>query len=257
MKAPPLIKGKRLGELLTTICSFDRSSSGHNRDANRYKGSWAEVFAEYYGPFLRDGMTLLDVGSGRVPTIRPQNRPDDCSYRGLDISVDELELAPEGSYEQVFARDLCIRDPQLRETIDLAISLHVLEHVASLSDAVDNVHEYLKVGGHFVALLSGRNAHFAWLNRVLPSRLGILVMKVLLKRPPESVFPARYDSGTYSEIVKLLENWQQAKVVPLYRGAYYWKFLRPAQWLYLKYEDWIARTDKRDWATHYVIVGRK
>ena len=82
-------------------------------------------------------------------------------------------------------------------------------------------------------------------------------MKILLNRPTESVFPAYYDHCTYTEITSLLHDWTEAAVVPLYRGAMYWQFFRPARLIYLRIEDQLARLEKKDWATHYVIVAKK
>lgn len=223
----------------------------------RYAGDWRSYFATFYLEFLTPGISILDVGSGRIPAVPPADRPQLDQYIGLDISGQELAKAPFGSYDHAVESDLTAYVPDLAESIDLVLSLHVLEHIEPLDEAIANVHAYLKAGGHFVALFSGRNAYFSMLNRLLPRQVGVKAMELLLRRPPHSVFPAHYDRCTHSELTNLLETWSEAVVIPLYRGSYYTKFFQPAQSAYLKFEDWLERTDRKDLATHYVIVARK
>jgi SAM-dependent methyltransferase len=222
----------------------------------RYAINWVENFEAHYHRFLGEGMTILDVGSGRNPIIPVAGRPLNCHYIGIDISQDELNRAPDGSYDEMNARDLADHDPALVNRVDLAICRQVLEHIGQVPKAIGNVHSYLKPGGHFVALLSGKNSHFAIINRVIPEVIGVTAMKYLLKRPPDTVFRAHYCSCTYSELSTILASWTYAEVIPLFRGAVYLSFFPPLAALYLKYEDWIARTGKKDFATHYIIVAK-
>lgn len=232
-----------------TVAAYDLS--------DRYADDWLDNFAAQYETFLQDSMTILDVGSGRSPVIPVDRRPKNSRYIGLDISGSELMQAPAGSYDEQYQRDLKVHDPTLDGQIDLAVSWQVLEHIEPLSEAIDNLHAYLKPGGHFVGLLSGRNAHFALINRIIPERIGKPAMKYLLQRPPDSVFRAHYDKCTYTGLRELFDAWRKVEVAALFRGAGYLSFLRPAASLYLKYEDWAARSRKRNLATHYVIVAEK
>ena len=139
---------------------------------NRYQGSWSDILLKYCAPALREGITILDVGSGRTPAIHPLDRPLGVTYIGLDVSEEELMSAPPGSYDRVIAKDLTHQVAELTDSIDLVISLHVLEHIFPMESAIRNVHCYLRQDGHFVALFSGRNAHFAWLNRLYHASWG-------------------------------------------------------------------------------------
>jgi SAM-dependent methyltransferase len=210
-----------------------------------------------YQPYLCDGITILDVGSGRTPAIPVAQRPNNCRYLGLDIDADELAMALSGSYDDQYEQDLREHYRELDGQVDLAISWQVLEHIEPLADALANIRAYLKPGGQFVALLSGRNAHFALINRFVPERIGVFAMKRLLNRPPDTVFRAHYDSCTYSGLSALMGSWSEVKIIPLYRGAGYFSFLRPLARLYLVYEDWAAYSGKKDLATHYMITATK
>ena len=219
--------------------------------------NWSSDFEDRYTPAFRSPMTILDVGSGRTPTIPVIRRPNDCKYVGLDVSQSELERAPKGAYDDMFARDICQSIPELENKVDLVISWQVFEHVQPLSLAIANISTYLKPGGQLVAMLSGRNVHFAILNRMVPEPIGKLAMKHLLNRAPDSVFRAHYDSCTFSKLNSLFQGWSNVEIVPLFRGATYFSFFKPAALAYLKYEDWAQKNSKNDLATHYVVTATK
>ena len=53
----------------------------------------------------------------------------------------------------------------------------------------------------------------------------------------------------------MLRGWSQVEVFPLFRGAVYFRFSRVLQGSYLAYENWAVRTDRRNLATHYLLVA--
>jgi SAM-dependent methyltransferase len=223
----------------------------------RYSYDWVESFHAHYAGLLHEGMTILDVGSGRSPALPPEKRPENCLYVGLDISAEELASAPADAYDQQHILDVRHHSSDLVNSADLAISWQVLEHISPISSAIENVHSYLKPGGFFVSMLSGKNAYFSIMNRLIPEPIGVAMMKHLLRRPPETVFRAYYDSCTYSGLATQFQEWRNVEITPLYRGSNYLSFFRPAQILYLRYEDWLARGCKKDMATHYIVVAQK
>src|SRR5713101_5011048 len=98
----------------------------------RYHTRWRDPFDALIGPALTVGVSILDVGCGRNPTIAPQERPPGCTYAALDLSSKELAKAPEGSYDAVLEGDVAERHPQLEGRFDLIVSWQVLEHVKPL-----------------------------------------------------------------------------------------------------------------------------
>lgn len=228
-----------------------------NSRPERYADNWRDIQFELYEPFLHERMTILDVGSGRKPVLPVDRRPHDCRYIGLDILTDELDAAPSGSYDETFTQDLRVPLHALHGHADLIVSWQVFEHIKPLTVAVDNLHSYLKTGGHLYALLSGRNAHFAILNRLVPDRFGIRAMEMLLDRPPESVFKANYDHCTQWGLEGLFSDWSDVKVVPYFRGGEYFGFLPPLKNAYLKVEDWLSASERNDWATHYAVIAER
>ena len=67
--------------------------------------AWRGEFDRRIEPYLVTGVTILDVGAGRRPTIPPANRPAGCRYIGLDLSAAELAEAPMGSYDETWVGD--------------------------------------------------------------------------------------------------------------------------------------------------------
>jgi 2-polyprenyl-6-hydroxyphenyl methylase/3-demethylubiquinone-9 3-methyltransferase len=215
-----------------------------------------DVFLERLNPFLSPGMSILDVGAGRNPTIRPEDRPRDCRYVGIDISADELGKANPGSYTDAIVHDVTNPLPELG-LFDLILSWQVLEHVRSLRAALENLGAVLRPGGAMLAQTSGSFAVFALLSRLLPHRSRAWLMERLLGHPRELKFPTRYDRCRAGAIEHLLKSWSSVDLVCFYRGATYFAMARPLQRAYLAYENVIARHRVRSLATHYLIVATR
>lgn len=219
----------------------------------RYGEPWEGPFERRVGPVLRPGIAILDVGSGRRPTIAPADRPAGCCYVGLDLSAAELSAAPADSYDETWVGDATIPIPALEGRFDLIVSFQVLEHVRSLDAAAMNFHSYLRPGGHFVGQFSGTFSFFGLANRAIPDSLTVWLVDRLTDRRADSVFPAHYHHCWDRQIRRILHPWSAAVIEPLYLGAGYLRFAPPLQWLYLVYENWAMRTGQRDLATHYLV----
>ena len=217
---------------------------------------WLMPFRERVEASLRPGQAILDVGSGRAPTVVPARRLDAVHYAGLDIASTELAAAPEGSYDEQVVGDATTFIPDLAGRFDLALSYQVFEHVRPMPAALANVRAYLKPGGLMVAQLSGAFSLFGLLNRVVPEQLSTRAMARLLDRDPDSVFPTHYDRCWHSALARALEPWSSAEIVPLYTGAGYLAFARPLQALYLGLEEQVCRRDWRNLASYYILVAR-
>jgi SAM-dependent methyltransferase len=220
---------------------------------SRYEDFWQGPFRHELDKVLVPGVRILDVGSGAEPTIQPGERPEGCEYVGLDISRHELDRAAPGSYDETVVADLTQRVPELEGRFDVVLSFQVLEHVAPLDAAVENMRAYLKPGGAMLARLSGGRSVSALLNRAVPFKVAVWLETKLRGRDPESIFPARYDRCTDSGLSGMLASWSGRTIVPQYTGALYFRFLRPLQALYLAFEQWVVRRDRRDLAVYYVV----
>jgi SAM-dependent methyltransferase len=230
-------------------------SAPHGRP--RYAAYWGTEFWDEVKGTLARSSAVLDVGSGRRPTVAPEDRPEGVEYVGLDISAEELALAPEGAYDETVAADAkdLVRD--LLGRFDLILSWQVLEHVQDLPRAATNFHEYARPGGTFVAMLSGRYAAYAVANRVLPGDLARRFVAKLRRRPIDTVFPAYYDHCDERGLREAFSAWEQVEVIPLWRGADYFERLPGFLGLYLRYEDLAIRRGWKGLATNYVVIARK
>jgi SAM-dependent methyltransferase len=227
------------------------------QDHPRYRDDWIEPFHEAVRRNSGEGAVILDIGSGRHPSVPAELRRPSSVYIGLDVSEDELRHAGPGAYDRVIVADLTERVPELVGTVDLAVSWQVLEHVTPMSVALDNVRDYLRPGGVLIAGFSGAWSAFAIINRLVPDHVARFVLKGLLRRDPATIFPAPYDSCTYSGMQKALARWSSVEILPRYRGASYFGFLPPLQRLYVRFEDLLERGDHVDLATHYLVIARR
>jgi SAM-dependent methyltransferase len=222
----------------------------------RYGRQMQDVFAARLQPLLAPRVAILDVGAGRYPTLAPTDRPSDCRYVGLDIEPDEIAAAGPAAYDESIVADVTAplgRD----EEFDLVLSWQVLEHVSPLAEALENLRRSLRPGGTLLAQLTGSNAAFAILGRLLPHRAKLWVATRLLGHSEEEKFPTRYDRSSDRALTRLLEPWSGVEIIPFYRGAVYFKPLRPLMRAYIAYEDMVVRRQAKNLATHYLIVAKR
>lgn len=220
---------------------------------DRYGPDWGDEFSRRAYRALAPGLSILDVGSGRLPTVSVGRRPAGCRYVGLDISRAELQRAPGGSYDALVVADVIEPLSALVEGFDLVLSFQVLEHVKPLDQAMENLRVYLRPGGRLVAQLSGTFSLFGLANQLIPQPAATWLLRRLLRRDPETVFPAHYHHCWYSALERMLEPWTAAEIVPYWMGAGYLGFSRPLQAGYLVYEEWVRLADYRNLAAYYVV----
>ena len=108
-----------------------------------------------------------------------------------------------------------------------------------------------------LAQLTGSNAAFALLGRLIPHAVRVRIATRLLGHQEEEKFPTRYDRSSYKVLDCLLGSWSEVEIVPFYRGAPYFGFSRPVQRAYLAYESAIERRHLKNLATHYLVVARR
>jgi len=222
----------------------------------RYEMPIMRPFLERMHSLLEPGVRILDVGAGFSPTLATEERPERCHYAGLDISRQELEGAAPGSYDELLVHD--ITTPLVaEEPFDLVLSWQVFEHLRPLDAAVENLRRVLRPGGTLVAQLSGGFAVFAIGARVIPHRLRVLLMERALDMPADLKFPTHYDSCYASALERMLAPWSTRCLLPLYRGAGYFKFSNALQQAYVTYESLVARRPMSQLATHYLISATR
>jgi SAM-dependent methyltransferase len=226
------------------------------RYASNVREPYEPPFNAAVRPLLRPGLTVLDVGSGWRPAIPASARPAGCTYVGLDISAGELERAGD-VYDESIVADITRFDTRHEARFDLVVSRFLLEHVAPIDAALESMRLALKPGGHLVSLVPGRFAPFAVANQILPAAVTRRLLKRTAYRDPTLLFPAVYDRCWHSALVELLAGWSAAHVEPLYTSAYYLRFSKLLQSMYLGVEEMLIRLGRRNLASHYVLTATR
>jgi SAM-dependent methyltransferase len=114
---------------------------------------------------------VCDIGGGRTPLLWPREVAElGVEYTLLDVSQDELDLAPEGHHT------LCMDvtaplDPANRERFDLIFSKFVAEHVPDGPAMHRNILQMLRPGGHAFHLFPTLYHPAFVVNRLLPMHL--------------------------------------------------------------------------------------
>jgi SAM-dependent methyltransferase len=226
---------------------------------SRYALPWKRPFEVAIEARLRSGMSILDVGGGRHPSVLLERRPERTFYVGLDPSASEMSAAPAGSYDRMIAARAEEPIPELIGTIDLAVSWQVFEHVRSLDAVLQNLYGYLAPGGSLVSLFSGRWSAFGVINRLVPRKAVVpLVSRVGRRRDSVNpVFTAYYDLCHDSAVRRVMEGWSDIQIAPFYRGATYFNFAPALRRVYLGYENVICATQWRNAATHYLLIATR
>lgn len=152
------------------------------------------------------GDTVYDLGGGAQPfvTVKLKQR---LSLRtmGLDISAQELESAPTGSYDTTIIADLCSYEGA--GDADVVICQATLEHVHDTFGAVAAIRSILKPGGKAYIFAPCRNAVFARLNLALSQRIKERILFAIYPDTEEAQgFPAKYDRCTPGEMEALFHE---------------------------------------------------
>jgi 2-polyprenyl-6-hydroxyphenyl methylase/3-demethylubiquinone-9 3-methyltransferase len=221
----------------------------------RYQGVTLDKrFLELLREDLRPGMAVLDVGAGRKPTMRAEDRPQDVRWVGLDLSMAELQAAPPGSYDEEVEEDVTRFRPELEGRFDLVISFQVLEHVKPLDTAIANMRRYLKPGGVLIVQMSGALCLQAVVNRVIPSSLSKKLLRRLTpNRPVSTIFPAYYHHCWSRPLRRIFSTWSEARIEPLFVGAAYLKRSRIATAAWVSYEEWTVTRGHDALASYYLV----
>jgi SAM-dependent methyltransferase len=225
--------------------------------ARYHREAWflGEQFDQEMEASLQPGVSILDLGSGRTPALGADSRPAGCRYVGLDISLLELQRAPEGAYDEMFEADAVVRKAELEGRFDVVLSFQVLEHVKPLEDAFENMIAYLKPGGRLVAQMSGTFSAFGLLNQVLPQSLSVWALRKATRRAPESIFPAYYHHCWATRLERMVATCSKHEVRWLYLGGDYFAFFSPLAPCYLAYENWDMRGALRNLGSHYLVTA--
>jgi hypothetical protein len=199
--------------------------------------------------------SVCEIGGGRHPLLSlEQVGRLGIEYTVMDVSSDELELAPDGYHSLCF--DVC--DPQvaaLGERFDLVLSRMVAEHVTDGATMHRNVFRLLRPGGlafHFFPTLY---TPVFLANRLLPERVARVVQRRVADRD-QPKFPAHYSMcrGPTPRMVATLEaiGYEVQEYRPFY-GTDYLKYIPVLGTIDAAIAAWAARR-RNPYMTSYAFL---
>ncbi|MDQ0464231.1 2-polyprenyl-6-hydroxyphenyl methylase/3-demethylubiquinone-9 3-methyltransferase [Caulobacter ginsengisoli] len=152
--------------------------------------------------FLKPGLTVWDIGSGRTPMISPQRKAEiGMTVVGLDIDPEELKAAPPGAYDRSIVADLTKFEGD--GSADLVVSHCCLEHVPDNRASMRAIASMLKPGGRAVIYQPSRNAAFSRLNMILPEAIKLKLLGALPDKGGKGGFKAFYNHCTPAQFKRL------------------------------------------------------
>jgi SAM-dependent methyltransferase len=208
---------------------------------------------------LTPGSVVVDVGGGRSCAFAEQRAPNDgVRLIGVDVSADEL--SHNDDVDEKIVADVVEGLPIGDAEADLIVSHSVVEHLADSEGYVADAARALKPGGLLINTLPSKYAPFSLLNRALPERLKVRLLRVLFPWSEGVLgFHTYYDNCSYRAIRRVHQRHGFDVVdsrVSYYQSSYFAPFL-PAYLLSVAYELVISRLDARQLAASLLIVGRK
>jgi len=97
----------------------------------------------------RGPLRILDLACGEGRLILYGSFPG-VEFVGLDISRNSLEQARQRGYTGLLVHNACSALPFQKESFDLVVCSHILEHVPDPGELVSEVNRVLKPGGGFI-----------------------------------------------------------------------------------------------------------
>jgi SAM-dependent methyltransferase len=179
---------------------FDRLLPAKYR-IDGYKNFSSEVLPRY----IRENLIIYDIGGGKNPYMASDIKSKlNCKVIGLDIDKNELNSAPDGSYDETVVAD--ITEYKGSEDGELVICMTLLEHVKNVEAALVGIRSCLKPGGLCILFVPSKNAIFAKINKILPENLKRQILFSIFPNAKKCQgFPAYYNLCTPSDIREIAQ----------------------------------------------------
>ena len=173
---------------------------------------------------MQKDIVIYDMGGGSRPYVSPEMKiKNNQTIIGLDIDKDELESAPQGSYDKIITADLT--QYVGAGDADLIICQAALEHVPDNEGSFCAIASTLKSGGVACIFTPSRNAIFARLNMMLPQSIKQKILFAVFphKAKGHDGFKAYYDQCTPREFRELAEENKMdvIQLEPYFKSSYF------------------------------------
>ena len=153
--------------------------------------------------YLKPDQVLFDAGCGRSAEVLNQCR----GKAGKLIGVDLVDFDPRANSLDIelFKGDLANLKLQ-DNSVDIAISRSVLEHLRDPLPAYLEIARVLKSDGHFIFLTPNLRDYTAIFSKIIPNNLHPWIVLRTEGRNEEDTFPAYYKSNTFKAVRQLAQK---------------------------------------------------
>jgi SAM-dependent methyltransferase len=182
---------------------------------------------------IRKAKRIMEIGAGRFPLFdRAELEPFDVEYIANDIDPAELARAPAEVGKVCF--DISTLDAgavsQLNNTVDLAFSKMVFEHLPDVKQAYQNVYKILSPGGiclNFHPVLFSPPFVINYLMPAMPAEHLLKRLAPQRNHNEHPKFPANYDccwiSRSFRNTLQVM-GYQKVWQLPFWSHEYFVKF---------------------------------
>ena len=144
--------------------------------------------------------TLLEIGCGRTAPLLRQFLGDADRLWGIDLVDFRADDLPDGiDIHNADAGDTGLDD----ESVDLAYSRAVMEHVEDADAVFQEVQRILRPGGSYVFLTPSLWDYASLVSMAIPNKLHPAIVRLTEGREEEDVFPAHYQCNTRGAVHRL------------------------------------------------------
>lgn len=207
---------------------------------------------------VQKNLTIYDVGGGSQPCVSvEQKEAYGIKLTGIDISSEEMDLAPAGSYDSKIVID--IAKYRGSGDADVVVCQSVLEHLRDNRSAISAIASMIKPGGQVYIFVPCRNAVYARINRILPQAFKEKLLSQIFPGAEEHQgFPAYYDRCTPKQLAKLLnDNGIQVTQIRCFWMSSYFTIFVPAYILWRIWQGVAYMISGDEAAETFILVGRK
>lgn len=148
---------------------------------------------------LTPSATVLEIGCGRSAPVLQKMK----GRAGRLIGIDVVDFTVEDPDIALIANDVAAMRDIGDESVDLAFSRSVMEHVDDATAAYAEIRRVLKPGGCYVFLTPSLYDYASLVAAVVPNRLHPGIVRATEGRDCADTFPTRYRSNTRRAIRRL------------------------------------------------------
>ena len=210
---------------------------------------------------IRPSFAVLDIGCGHGALSLRALSGQAAQLYGIDL-IDFDALPQPGPDPGLSATPVTLIKEDVSElksfadeTIDLAYSRSVMEHVEPVERAYSEIHRVLKPGGQYIFLTPNRYDYASLIASLIPNRFHGRIVKATEGRDEIDTFPTFYRSNSFRAIRRLAAS-RGFRVRRLERrGQYpsYLAFSRPLYWLGCLYEKLIDKVPGLDVCKGWIL----